>query len=55
MRRKKVLEETTTTAKAAKLAKTASKSKKTWDGLTRVENPIKGVDTHGRQWRRWNP
>lgn len=55
MRRKDLLKETETTAKAAKLAKLASKSRKDRDSLTRVGNPIKGVDTQGRQWRRWTP
>jgi hypothetical protein len=46
---------TDTTAKAQTLAASIGSSIKGRDRLTRVTSPIKGVDTHGRQWNRYSP
>ena len=52
---KKKLTTTTTTATAAKASATIGRTRKGRDSLTRVSNPIKVVDTHGRQWNRYSP
>ena len=46
---------TDTTAKAQTLAASIGSSVTGRDQLTRVKSPIKGVDTHGRQWMRYSP
>jgi len=52
----KKLEETKTTARANALSKKVASTRAGRDSLTRVDRqPIKGIDTHGRQWRRWTP
>ena len=55
MKRKNLLKKTETSANAARLAKDAAKSREGRDSLTRVGRPTKGIDTQGRQWRRWSP
>lgn len=52
---RKKLEKTQTTAKANNLSKKVGSTRSGRDALTRVEQAVKGIDTHGRQWRRWNP
>ncbi len=54
------LEPTMTTATAAKASATVGSSRRGRDSVTRVGydvgiKPIKGVDTHGRQWNRYSP
>lgn len=49
------LEPTLTTATAATASATVGRSRRGRDSVTRVMNPIKVVDTHGRQWNRYSP
>lgn len=46
---------TDTTAKAQLISSSVTSSIKGRDRLMRVTSPIKGVDTHGRQWMRYSP
>lgn len=44
-----------TTSVAAQISSSVGNSRGGRDSLTRVKSPIKGVDTHGRQWNRYSP
>ena len=50
-----VLADSVTTSIAAQISSSVKDSRKGRDQLTRVMSPIKGVDTHSRQWNRWSP
>lgn len=52
---KSKLKPTTTTAIAGTAGATLGRSRKGRDSITRVENPVKVVDTHARQWNRYSP
>lgn len=49
------LKATITTSIAAQIGGTIGASRKGRDQVTRVASPVKGADTHSRQWNRWSP
>jgi hypothetical protein len=44
-----------TTRVAAKVSGTVGRTRKGRDSITRVQSPIKVVDTNARQWNRYTP
>lgn len=45
----------TNTSIAQKASATVGRTRKGRDSFTRVQEPIKVMDTQSRQWNRWSP
>lgn len=54
-KKSRVLADSITTSIAAELSSKVGSTVKGRDSLTRVTSPVKGIDTHSRQWNRWSP